>query len=1465
MVLVSARSSSLACQPAALASPSSSTENVKVMTSNGERLSVFSGIKPIASSRILKSRFVTGRTFLSGQKGSLDLSRSTKEKRSMAVRAAVATEAPSKITNTFSVDGNEIEVYASGATDEDRANVILQVKNGPLVNAQLIAHWGATKHGETGWTLPGLQPDGTKNYKNRALQSRFHKEGNDLILKIEVADAKYDAIEFLLKDEASNSWFKYDNGNFRITIPPSSANVDPSKVVIPTDLLNVNAYLNWEKNGKQNYSPEQEKEEYEKGRLELQTMVASGQITIEGLRQKLLGGGEPSKTEEPEYENSTAAPDGPDVPEDLMAIQSYIRWERNGKQNYSPEQQAHEYSETRKELQNELRNGVSVEELRKRLSGGTGSTAPPPPPPKKTYTSTSANRRHRDLDSLISKVGKAGDVKVAPSREPTKLEAAASVVEAQEDVIYKKFVKFGGDQVLVLVTEVDGTVKVRLASSISNPLIAHWGLAKGKGQEWKNAQQTPLEKGFGGDSSLQFVDLPLGEDSKEFAGVPFVLNSGDNWYKDMGADFWVGIQKAEQKSKVDAGDGSGTAKALLDEIADEETEAQRSLMHRFNIGAGIVDRASGQGELGMAAVLVWFRFMATRQLIWNKNYNVKPREISAAQDRMTDNLRRVYQERHELRELVRGVMMTVGRGGEGDVGQRIRDEILVIQRANDCKGGMMEEWHQKLHNNTSPDDVVICQALLDHISSNFDMDVYWKTLNSNGVSRERLRSYDRPIVSEPKLRADQKDGLFRDLTNYMKSLKAVHSGADLESAIATCMGYKQGASESFMQSVEIHPIGGLSNELPGYLKFVLEHVEDKRVVPLMEGLLEARNELRPTLLGSSDRLKDIIFLDLALDSTLRTAVDRGMEYLDYNNPAEILYAVSLVLENLILSSDNNAELVYCLKDLRSVIQACKNGEDTWALRAKAVTDRTQLALAEKAEYLQKILQPSADYLGAKLNVDEWAVSIFTEEIVRSGSAASLSLLLNRFQPILRKAADMGSWQVISPVDVKGFVEVVDDLGTVQDKVYTRPTIVIAGKVKGEEEIPDGAVAVLTPDMPDILSHVSVRARNCKVLFATCFDEKVLADLRSKDKKTLSILHQNADLNYSEISESEVSSSPSGTVDDVPDGISIKKKQFAGKFALRADDFTPDLVGAKSRNIAGLRGKLPAWVNLPTSVALPFGSFDKVLEDPLNKEVAVEVNALSKELTAGDFSKLPAIREAVLKLSAPPKLIEELKSAMKDSGMPFPGDVSEERWEQAWKAIKRVWASKWNERAYFSTRKAKLNHDDLSMAVLVQEIIQADYAFVIHTINPSTEDETEIYAEVVKGLGETLVGAFSGRALSLSAKKTSLDSPKVLGFPSKRIGLFIKQSIIFRSDSNGEDLEGYAGAGLYDSVPMDLEDEVIVDYSSDPLLLDSKFQHDILTKIVKAGAAIENLLGSAQDIEGVIKNGELYVVQTRPQM
>ena len=136
-----------------------------------------------------------------------------------------------------------------------------------------------------------------------------------------------------------------------------------------------------------------------------------------------------------------------------------------------------------------------------------------------------------------------------------------------------------------------------------------------------------------------------------------------------------------------------------------------------------------------------------------------------------------------------------------------------------------------------------------------------------------------------------------------------------------------------------------------------------------------------------------------------------------------------------------------------------------------------------------------------------------------------------------------------------------------------------------------------------------------------------------------------------------------------------------------------------------------------------------------------------------------------------------------------------------------------------------------------------------------------------GLGEALVGNYPGRALSFSIKKTKGQTPKVIGFPSKSVMLKIpRQTLIFRSDSNGEDLEGYAGAGLYESVPMDEEETIHADYATDPLVWDEGFRTELLSKIAEAGVAIEAALdGVPQDIEGVVKDGEIYVVQTRPQV
>lgn len=108
--------------------------------------------------------------------------------------------------------------------------------------------------------------------------------------------------------------------------------------------------------------------------------------------------------------------------------------------------------------------------------------------------------------------------------------------------------------------------------------------------------------------------------------------------------------------------------------------------------------------------------------------------------------------------------------------------------------------------------------------------------------------------------------------------------------------------------------------------------------------------------------------------------------------------------------------------------------------------------------------------------------------------------------------------------------------------------------------------------------------------------------------------------------------------------------------------------------------------------------------------------------------------------------------------------------------------------------------------------------------------------------------------------------QVVGFPSKSVGLFVQDTLIFRSDSNGEDLEGFAGAGLYDSITMDKCEELRIEYAEDPMVNDVRYQKLMLSRIATAGYNIEHLLGTPQDLEGCItSDGDLYIVQTRPQV
>jgi alpha-glucan,water dikinase len=305
-----------------------------------------------------------------------------------------------------------------------------------------------------------------------------------------------------------------------------------------------------------------------------------------------------------------------------------------------------------------------------------------------------------------------------------------------------------------------------------------------------------------------------------------------------------------------------------------------------------------------------------------------------------------------------------------------------------------------------------------------------------------------------------------------------------------------------------------------------------------------------------------------------------------------------------------------------------------------------------------------------------------------------------------------------------------------------------------------------------------------------------------------------------------------------------------------DAFSPAVVGGKANNLNGLRGRLPDWIGLPTSAALPFGAFDRALAG-WSGEQRRRYDSLVAAVERNPGDVLPRLRALLRELPAPAGLPEALRDACQRAGLPAVP------WEQAWTAIRRVWASRWNERAFFARRAAGVRHESLRMAVLIQQVVPAEYAFVIHTANPLSGSRAELYAEVVLGLGETLVGNYPGRALGFVCAKNDLQ-PRLTSYPGKSVGLYGK-GVIFRSDSNGEDLEGFAGAGLYDSFLAEEPGPRLLDYRGERLVWEPSFRDELLRRIARIGLEVEGALGAPQDVEGAVAGDQFYVVQARPQV
>src|SRR5215213_5150059 len=72
------------------------------------------------------------------------------------------------------------------------------------------------------------------------------------------------------------------------------------------------------------------------------------------------------------------------------------------------------------------------------------------------------------------------------------------------------------------------------------------------------------------------------------------------------------------------------------------------------------------------------------------------------------------------------------------------------------------------------------------------------------------------------------------------------------------------------------------------------------------------------------------------------------------------------------------------------------------------------------------------------------------------------------------------------------------------------------------------------------------------------------------------------------------------------------------------------------------------------------------------------------------------------------------------------------------AVKACWSSLWTARALGYRARHKIPHDDLALAVIVQQMIAAESSGVVFTANPLTGHRHEIVIDASMGLGEAVV-------------------------------------------------------------------------------------------------------------------------------
>lgn len=194
--------------------------------------------------------------------------------------------------------------------------------------------------------------------------------------------------------------------------------------------------------------------------------------------------------------------------------------------------------------------------------------------------------------------------------------------------------------------------------------------------------------------------------------------------------------------------------------------------------------------------------------------------------------------------------------------------------------------------------------------------------------------------------------------------------------------------------------------------------------------------------------------------------------------------------------------------------------------------------------------------------------------------------------------------------------------------------------------------------------------------------------------------------------------------------------------------------------ASLGEMTKAGLHVPPGFVVLAAAFDRFLNET---DLDAEIEARLKEVNKKDLNSVDKasneIRAIIAKTKMPKDLAQEILADFKKLKSKFvavrSSATSEDSKTASWageletylnvtekdviKQVMKCWSSLFTPRAIFYRFEKKLHKTKVSVAVVVQKMVQSEISGISFTVHPVTKDPNQMVIEAGYGLGEAIVG------------------------------------------------------------------------------------------------------------------------------